>query len=157
MRVVLVGPAVERGRLRAKMNGSDEVVGEFPTLSAAREAAVSADALVLATDAAGHVPQDFGPASRERGGHTDEGPGQSNRGAADLGVGRFRLAERLTPRELQVLDLLAEGLSNKAIAARLGISDQTAKFHVAAISGKLGASNRTAAVRLALRRGLVTI
>ncbi len=65
--------------------------------------------------------------------------------------------EPLTAREVQVLELLAEGLSNKAIAARLGISDQTAKFHVAAISGKLGASNRTDAVRRAIRRGLVTL
>jgi DNA-binding NarL/FixJ family response regulator len=56
-----------------------------------------------------------------------------------------------------VLELLAEGLPNKAIAARLGISDQTVKFHVAAISGKLGAANRTDAVRLAVRRGLITL
>jgi len=67
------------------------------------------------------------------------------------------LAEGLTAREIQVLELLSEGLSNKAIAGRLGISDQTVKFHVAAISGKLGASNRTDAVRRAIRRGLVTV
>jgi DNA-binding NarL/FixJ family response regulator len=65
--------------------------------------------------------------------------------------------ERLTPREVQVLDLLVEGLSNKAIAARLGISDQTVKFHVAAICGKLGAANRTDAVRHAIRRGIIAI
>ncbi len=63
----------------------------------------------------------------------------------------------LTPRELEVLDLLAEGLSNRRIAARLGISDQTVKFHVAAICGKLGAVNRTDAVRRAIRRGIVAI
>jgi DNA-binding NarL/FixJ family response regulator len=65
--------------------------------------------------------------------------------------------ESLTPREVEVLELLAEGLSNKAIAARLGISDQTVKFHVAAICGKLGAANRTDAVRRAVRRGLVSM
>ena len=65
--------------------------------------------------------------------------------------------EPLTTREQQVLELLAEGLPNKAIAARLGISDQTVKFHVASISAKLGATNRTEAVRLALRRGLLTL
>jgi DNA-binding NarL/FixJ family response regulator len=65
--------------------------------------------------------------------------------------------EPLTPREREVLELVAEGLPNKRIAARLGISDQTAKFHVASICGKLGASNRTEAVRIALGRGLVTI
>ncbi len=56
-----------------------------------------------------------------------------------------------------MLELLAEGLPNKAIAARLAISDQTVKFHVASISAKLGATNRTEAVRLALRRGLLTL
>src|SRR5690349_5706170 len=65
--------------------------------------------------------------------------------------------EPLTAREIQVLELLAEGLSNKGIAARLAISDQTVKFHVAAIAGKLGAANRTDAVRRAVRRGLITL
>lgn len=67
------------------------------------------------------------------------------------------LAEALTPREVEVLELLAEGLPNKAIAARLQISDQTVKFHVASIAGKLGAANRTDAVRRAARRGLITL
>ena len=66
-------------------------------------------------------------------------------------------AEPLTARELDVLRLLAEGLPNKAIAVRLGISDQTVKFHVASIGGKLNARNRTDAVRLAIRRGLIEI
>ena len=65
--------------------------------------------------------------------------------------------EPLTSREVQVLELLAEGLPNKAIAGRLTISDQTVKFHVSSISGKLGAKNRTDAVRLAVRRGLITL
>jgi DNA-binding NarL/FixJ family response regulator len=65
--------------------------------------------------------------------------------------------EPLTPREVQVLELLAEGLPNKAIAARLAISDQTVKFHVSSISGKLGAKNRTDAVRRAAHRGLITL
>jgi len=68
-----------------------------------------------------------------------------------------RLPEPLTRRELEVLELLADGLPNKAIAVRLGISDQTVKFHVAAVAGKLGAANRTEAVRIAIRRGIVTI
>ena len=65
--------------------------------------------------------------------------------------------EHLTPRELEVLELLAQGLPNKAIAARLGISDQTVKFHVAAICGKLGAANRTDAARRALRLGVISL
>lgn len=71
-------------------------------------------------------------------------------------AGADSLVEPLTPRELQVLELLAEGLPNKTIAARLGLSDQTVKFHVAAIAGKLGAANRTDAVRRAVRQGLIT-
>lgn len=65
--------------------------------------------------------------------------------------------EPLTAREIDVLELLAEGLPNKAIAARLHISDQTVKFHVSSICGKLPAANRTEAVRHAIRRGIITV
>jgi DNA-binding NarL/FixJ family response regulator len=67
------------------------------------------------------------------------------------------LLEPLTPRELEVLDLLAEGLSNHAIALRLSISEHTVKFHVSSICAKLGADNRTDAVRRAVRNGLITL
>ena len=73
------------------------------------------------------------------------------------GAGDPAAVESLTAREIQVLELLAEGLPNKSIAVRLGISDQTVKFHVASVAGKLGAANRTDAVRLAVRRGLITL
>ncbi len=63
--------------------------------------------------------------------------------------------ESLTAREIDVVELLAQGLPNKAIAARLGISDQTVKFHVASIYGKLGATNRTDAARRALKAGVI--
>ncbi len=66
-------------------------------------------------------------------------------------------AETLTPRELQVLQLVAQGLPNKGIARRLGISENTAKFHVASVCGKLGASSRTEAVTIAARRGLILL
>jgi DNA-binding NarL/FixJ family response regulator len=67
------------------------------------------------------------------------------------------MPEPLTIREGQVLELLADGLSNKQIASRLGVSDETVKFHLSAVFGKLGASNRTEAVRQAIRRGLVPL
>jgi len=67
------------------------------------------------------------------------------------------LTEPLTRREREVLQMLAAGLANKEIAARLNISDHTAKFHVAAILGKLGAATRTEAVALGIRRGLVLL
>jgi DNA-binding NarL/FixJ family response regulator len=61
----------------------------------------------------------------------------------------------LTPREIEILRMLAEGLPNKSIAWKLEISEHTVKFHVASILGKLGASSRTEAVTLGLRRGLI--
>jgi len=67
------------------------------------------------------------------------------------------LVEPLTPRESEVLQLLAQGLPNKAIAERLRISDHTAKFHVNAILGKLGAQTRTEAIVHAARLGLVLL
>lgn len=78
--------------------------------------------------------------------------------AADAEAGESAvLVEDLTPREIDVLTLVADGLSNKRIAARLALSPETVKFHLASIFGKLGASNRTDAVRQALRRGLVPL
>jgi DNA-binding NarL/FixJ family response regulator len=124
VRVLLIGPADDRARLRAGLNGSLRVVGEFPTLAAAEASGIEADGMLVAPPARGY----------------EEG-----------------FAEPLTPREIEVLELLAEGLPNKAIARRLQISDQTVKFHVASISGKLGAANRTDAVRRAVRRGLITL
>ncbi len=67
------------------------------------------------------------------------------------------LFEPLTPREKEVLQMLASGLGNKQIAGCLKISEHTAKFHVASILGKLGASSRTEAVSLGLRRGLILL
>jgi DNA-binding NarL/FixJ family response regulator len=140
MRIVLVGSAPDRARLRAALAGAAieraapaaaaiEVIGEAPTLAAARAAGFDADAYLIASD---------------------EEEGAAAAAAAPP-------PEPLTPREIEVLELLAEGLPNKAIAARLDISDQTVKSHVASICGKLGAANRTDAVRRAVRRGLVTL
>lgn len=133
MRIVLVGSPSDRARLRARLDGSMDVVAEFTSLQAARRSDVDADAIMIAGDDRGAAAID------ER---DDEDGG---------------FEEPLTPREIQVLELLAEGLPNKAIAARLHISDQTVKFHVSSISGKLGAANRTDAVRRAVRRGLIAL
>jgi len=67
------------------------------------------------------------------------------------------LPESLTPREIEVLQLLSQGLANKAIASRLGISDHTVKFHVNAILGKLGVQSRGEAIVQAVRLGLVAL
>ena len=66
-------------------------------------------------------------------------------------------AEALTDREREVLTLLAQGRPNKEIATHLAISERTVKFHVSAILSKLGATNRTEAVTIAVQRGLVTL
>jgi NarL family two-component system response regulator YdfI len=67
------------------------------------------------------------------------------------------LSEEITARETDVLRMLAQGLVNKDIAARLGISEHTVKFHISSILDKLGASTRTEAVTLGIRRGLIPI
>jgi DNA-binding NarL/FixJ family response regulator len=66
-------------------------------------------------------------------------------------------ADALTPRELEVLELLAQGKSNKQIAQELFISERTTKFHVSSILAKLAARNRTEAVKIAVQRGLVKL
>jgi DNA-binding NarL/FixJ family response regulator len=126
MRVLLVGPAPDRARMRAQLDGAIEVAGEFATLAAARAFEDGGDAILIA-------PVRRPPPDDEE------------------------IPEPLTAREVQVLELLAEGLPNKAVARRLGISDQTVKFHVASLSSKLGAANRTDAVRRAVRRGLIAL
>jgi len=77
--------------------------------------------------------------------------------ARSPGSGRDQAGEALTRREMTVLRTMGEGLANKEIAARLGISEHTVKFHVAAILSKLGATSRTEAVMLAVRRGLLMV
>ena len=128
MRVILVGPADERRQLRVRVPPGVEIVAEAPDLAAARSMQQEVEADALLTSAS--PPFELETESFE---------------------------ERLTPRELEVLALMAEGLSNKLIAERLGISDQTVKFHVASVCGKLDALNRTDAVRRGLRRGLIAL
>lgn len=65
--------------------------------------------------------------------------------------------EALTPRELEVLQLIAQGLNNKRIAERLTVNERTVKFHVSTILSKLEVSNRTEAVTSAASRGLITL
>jgi DNA-binding NarL/FixJ family response regulator len=121
MRVILVGSAPRRQKLRGELPAGVDVIGEAPTLNAGRALGLNPDAFLL----------------------------------PDAPVAA--LLEALTPREVQVLELVADGLPNKAVAARLGLSDETVKFHLGSVFGKLGASNRTDAVRIALKRGMIAI
>ena len=92
--------------------------------------------------------------------HPAQVPAPVNSGFAGSSArtnGLDELAEPLTPRESEVLQMLASGLGNKEIAAKLKISEHTVKFYVASILGKLGAATRTEAVALGIRRGLVLL
>jgi len=71
--------------------------------------------------------------------------------------GEDQVSEEITSRETEVLRMLAEGLANREIGTRLGISEHTVKFHISSILDKLGASTRTEAVTLGIRRGLIPI
>jgi NarL family two-component system response regulator YdfI len=77
--------------------------------------------------------------------------------AASRAAPADELTEPLTPRETEVLRLLASGLGNKEIAVKLKISEHTAKFHVASILGKLGAASRAEAVSIGMRNGLILL
>jgi DNA-binding NarL/FixJ family response regulator len=135
MRAIVVGPAGVRDRLRWDLEArSIEIVGEFDTMAEARRAGLDTDI----TDIIVSTPIEW-------------------ESARDDGGSESVFEEALTHRELEVLELLAEGLPNKGIADRLGISDQTVKFHIASIMGKLGASNRVETVRRAVRRGLLSL
>ena len=83
--------------------------------------------------------------------------GSPMRSAASHAGPAEELTEPLTPREREVLRLLASGLGNKEIAAKLKISEHTAKFHVASILGKLGAASRAEAVSIGMRNGLILL
>ena len=99
---------------------------------------------------------DLLPGLRPREAEADAGPSPSP-GFGIVPPLNEQLVEPLTPREIEVLQLLAAGLGNKEIASRLHISEHTAKFHVASILSKLGAATRTEAVTQGIRRGLVMI
>ena len=79
------------------------------------------------------------------------------RRGANTSEGTLEVVEELTPREIEVLRMMAEGLGNKEIAVRLGISDHTVKFHISSILAKVGASSRTEAVTIGIRMGLVLL
>ena len=80
-----------------------------------------------------------------------------NSSAAAENETELAFVEALTDRELRVLNLLADGLSNPQIAHVLGISRNTVKFHVSSIISKLGATSRTEAVTIGIKRGLIIL
>jgi DNA-binding CsgD family transcriptional regulator len=131
--------------------GGERPAGEvFAVMPAGADDLLIAAAARLA--AAGYRVTGDGGHGRDEDFHTGEGAPFEDEPADDHAV-----RPALSPREAEVLALLAEGAPNKVIARRLNISVHTAKFHVAAILIKLGAANRTDAIAIAMRQGLVLV
>jgi DNA-binding CsgD family transcriptional regulator len=140
-----------------------EALGSHAALALAPPG-VPADAVILDGP---EPPADGTPALRLDGGPLPPGaPAELILAAAHLIAAGLRVEPaaapapsttlpRLSPREREVLALMVDGAPNKSIARALGISVRTAKFHVAAVLGKLGARNRAEAVAIALREGLI--
>ncbi len=140
-RVVLVAEPEFTAALAAMQAADSALRGVLPTWVSVREieAAIEAAAaglLVLHPDVAEHLATTSGAPSRA----SSAAPGQ-----------------QLSPRESEILNLLAGGLGNKEIAWRLKISDHTVKFHVTSIFNKLNASSRAEAVVIGVRRGLIIL
>ncbi len=140
-RVLLVDESQFAGALRAAGAADPVVRAVLPRWATAEEivAATGAAAtglVVLHPDVIEHLPTAFKPESR----HPSSPPLQA-----------------LSPRETEVLNMLADGLGNKEIAWRLHISEHTVKFHIGSIFNKLDASSRAEAVAIGVRRGLIAL
>lgn len=137
IRVFVAGSsAEERDALAARIAGDARwVIVSDP---------VRADAVVVS-------PEEWGRL------HARRSPGSGRAIAPVAAPAIDQPVEGLTPREHEVLTLLADGLHNREIAGRLGVSEHTVKFHLGAIFGKLGASTRTEAVQKGLRLGVIEI
>ncbi|MBB6411571.1 helix-turn-helix transcriptional regulator [Mesorhizobium sangaii] len=146
------GDAVPASTPRVLLSGrAERPAGEvLAVLPAGADDLLIAAAARLA--AAGYRVSGDGRSGRHEGFHAGDGEPFDDE-ASDEHVAR----PALSPREAEVLALLAEGAPNKVIARRLNISVHTAKFHVAAILIKLGAANRTDAIAIAMRQGLVLV
>ena len=140
-RVVLVAEPEFTTALAAMQATDPALRGVLPAWASAREIEIAIEAaaaglLVLHPDVVEHLATTSGAPSRA----SSAAPGQ-----------------QLSPRESEILNLLAAGLGNKEIAWRLKISDHTVKFHVTSIFNKLNASSRAEAVAIGVRRGLIIL
>lgn len=148
--VVLLVEGVDSIRLSAAVaNGVQAILAGDVTGAelAAAVASAAAGLLALSSDLADLVREDL----------LLHSAGEAENSTPDPAPIEGGSLEHLTLREREVLEMMSEGLSNKEIAAQLNISAHTVKFHISSILGKLGASSRTEATTIGLRRGLITI
>jgi DNA-binding NarL/FixJ family response regulator len=163
MRVLAVADSSQaRAGLAALVDESDELdlVGSCGLEDAVRVAGVlEPDAVVLAGRSEGRPLADIVALAGELPVPVIvlSGADDLARGRAGSAEAREELIEPLTRRELDVLQLLASGLTNRRIAHALEISEHTVKFHVTSILGKLGATTRTEAVTTAAHHGLILV
>jgi two-component system, NarL family, response regulator YdfI len=147
VRVILVAEP-DFSEAFAVMQPADAAVrGVLPTWASVREIQAAVEAA-----AAGLIV--FHPDVAEQAGRAAETGSAPH--TTNLSRGQ-QLGQQLSPREAEVLDLLAAGLGNKEIAKRLEISNHTVKFHVTSIFNKLGASSRAEAVAIGMRRGVIIL
>jgi DNA-binding CsgD family transcriptional regulator len=148
------GDAVPASTPRVLLSGRTR--GERPAGAVFAVMPASVDDLLIAA-AARLAAAGYRVTAEGRGGrHEDFHTGENEPFEYDV-LDEHAARPALSPREAEVLALLAEGAPNKVIARRLNISVHTAKFHVAAILIKLGAANRTDAIAIAMRQGLVLV
>jgi DNA-binding NarL/FixJ family response regulator len=151
--IVVLAPEAEFQTALAALQDSS-VAGVLPAWASPREiqAAIEAAAaglIVVHPDVAEHLRSPLGPGEEPAAGAAAHEPSTRTPGSSP--------GLRLSPRETEILNLLAAGLGNKEIAWRLKISEHTVKFHVTSIFNKLGASGRTEAVAIGIRRGLIIL
>jgi DNA-binding CsgD family transcriptional regulator len=144
-----VPAATPRVLLSGRAGGEAPAGDVFAVMPAGVDDLLIAAAARLA--AAGYRVSGDGRSGRQENIHAEDGEPFEDDGTDE------HVRPALSPRESEVLALLAEGAPNKVIARRLNISVHTAKFHVAAILIKLGAANRTDAIAIAMRQGLVLV
>jgi DNA-binding NarL/FixJ family response regulator len=163
--VVEAGHAVVAGDAPADALLAEPVAGEAPPLAGALPLLLLSDAAARrdpwGTRAAGLLPRAASPRQLDAALRA-VAAGLTVRVGQDGALPGFAAAEEavpalLTPREIEILAAIGEGMSNKAVARRLGISAHTVKFHLEAIFAKLDVGSRAEAVAKGLRRGLIEL
>ena len=167
----LVGSAVAGDQLKLRPGAADVIVAKVPMREVTAFSRGTAPILLLVSSSESEIRENGSAVSvLSEDSSLEQIKAATLAVAAGLHVGPAHIRERapshesdftyqepLTDREIHVLNLIAEGLSNPEIAKQLGISRNTVKFHVSSIIAKLGAASRTEAVSVGVKRGLIIL